>query len=197
MKADLINDLLEKFESACYKYNGVECWSARELQTILGYAQWRNFVNAIDYTGFNQGVKHVSNLMRVAAMGGIMSMSLRDKGTLLSSVKNYTRVQQGVANRLSLSFSRHGVFQEKGAGRGHGGSKGSVWYDSQGRRKTTNPQSFGKMGSGKRIKKPWFNPVIDNVLPLLEAQVAQLKLNYGKAFPNLNAMINAQHIKIK
>lgn len=48
MKADLINDLLEKFESACYKYNGVECWSARELQSILGYAQWRNFVNAIE-----------------------------------------------------------------------------------------------------------------------------------------------------
>jgi DNA-damage-inducible protein D len=47
MKADLINDLLEKFEGACYEYNNIECWSARELQIILGYAQWRNFENAI------------------------------------------------------------------------------------------------------------------------------------------------------
>ena len=48
MKADLINDLLGKFESACYDYNGIECWSARELQIILGYAQWRNFENTIE-----------------------------------------------------------------------------------------------------------------------------------------------------
>lgn len=157
----------------------------------------QNFINSIDFTDFNQGVKHVSKLMRVAAMGGIMSMSLRDKGTLLSSLKNYTRVEQGVANRVSLSFSRHGVFMEKGAGRGYGGSKGSVWYDAKGQRRTTNPQSFGKMGSGARIRKPWFNPMVENVLPLLEAQVAQLKIDYGKAFPNLNAMINAQHLKIK
>jgi hypothetical protein len=160
-------------------------------------SQDQNFVNSIDFTDFNQGVKNVSKQMRVAAMGGIMSMSLRDKGILLSSVKNYTRVEQGVANRISLSFSRHGVFLEKGAGRGYGGSKGSVWYDAKGNRKTTNPQSFGKMGNGRRVKKPWFNPMIDDVLPLLQAQVAQLKMDYGKAFPELNAMINAQHIKIK
>jgi len=48
MKTDIINELLAKFESACYDYNGIECWSARELQIILGYAQWRNFENAIE-----------------------------------------------------------------------------------------------------------------------------------------------------
>lgn len=48
MKKELITELLAKFENACYIYKGIECWSARELQTILGYAQWRNFVNAID-----------------------------------------------------------------------------------------------------------------------------------------------------
>ncbi|MBP6531825.1 MAG: DNA damage-inducible protein D [Bacteroidia bacterium] len=48
MKSEQINDLLQKFENACYNYNGIECWSARELQEIFGYAQWRNFVNAIE-----------------------------------------------------------------------------------------------------------------------------------------------------
>ena len=24
-------------------YHGVECWSARELYSLLGYTQWRNF----------------------------------------------------------------------------------------------------------------------------------------------------------
>jgi DNA-damage-inducible protein D len=48
MKQDYIESLFAKFEDACYEYHGVECWSARELQLILGYIQWRNFENAIE-----------------------------------------------------------------------------------------------------------------------------------------------------
>ena len=43
-----ISELFEKFEDACYDYEGIECWSARELQNILGYSQWRNFKNVIE-----------------------------------------------------------------------------------------------------------------------------------------------------
>lgn len=48
MKKEYIAELFKKFEDACYDYEDVECWSARELQTILGYSQWRNFKNVID-----------------------------------------------------------------------------------------------------------------------------------------------------
>jgi len=48
MKKEFIAELFAKFEDACYDYSGVECWSARELQTILGYSQWKNFRNVID-----------------------------------------------------------------------------------------------------------------------------------------------------
>ncbi len=48
MKKEYISELFKKFEDACYDYEDVECWSARELQTILGYSQWRNFKNVID-----------------------------------------------------------------------------------------------------------------------------------------------------
>ena len=48
MKSEHINELLQKFENACYLYNDIECWSARELQDILGYSKWDNFKNAID-----------------------------------------------------------------------------------------------------------------------------------------------------
>jgi len=47
MKKEFIKELFQKFENACYDYEGVECWSARELQTVLGYSQWRNFKNVI------------------------------------------------------------------------------------------------------------------------------------------------------
>lgn len=48
MKKELILELFQKFENACYLIEGTECWSARELQTILGYAKWDNFLNAIE-----------------------------------------------------------------------------------------------------------------------------------------------------
>jgi DNA-damage-inducible protein D len=48
MKKELIHELFEKFEQACYIYKEVECWSARELQELFNYSEWRNFVKVID-----------------------------------------------------------------------------------------------------------------------------------------------------
>lgn len=48
MKKEVIIELFGRFEQACYIYNNVECWSARELQEILGYSKWTNFLNVID-----------------------------------------------------------------------------------------------------------------------------------------------------
>lgn len=48
MKKEFITVLFDKFEDACSKYEGIEYWSARELQSILGYSQWKNFKNVID-----------------------------------------------------------------------------------------------------------------------------------------------------
>ncbi len=47
MKKELISELFEKFEEACYALEGLECWSGRELQEILGYSDWTNFTNTI------------------------------------------------------------------------------------------------------------------------------------------------------
>jgi len=48
MKKEYIRELFDKFENACYDYEGIECWSARELQIILGYSKWDNFKNVIE-----------------------------------------------------------------------------------------------------------------------------------------------------
>lgn len=48
MKKELITELFEKFENACYNFKGIECWSARELQNILGYTKWENFFKVIE-----------------------------------------------------------------------------------------------------------------------------------------------------
>ena len=48
LKSEEIKALFAQFENAAAEIESVECWSARELQTLLGYTQWRNFVNTID-----------------------------------------------------------------------------------------------------------------------------------------------------
>ncbi len=48
MKKEQIQELFARFEAAGGEVNGVECWSARELQAVLGYAEWRNFTTVID-----------------------------------------------------------------------------------------------------------------------------------------------------
>ena len=43
-----IKTLFNQFEEASFEYEGVECWSARELQVLLGYDTWRRFENALE-----------------------------------------------------------------------------------------------------------------------------------------------------
>jgi DNA-damage-inducible protein D len=47
MKGEEINVLFTRFESAASEIEGVECWSAREMQNILGYGKWENFEKVI------------------------------------------------------------------------------------------------------------------------------------------------------
>jgi len=47
MKTEEIKHLFEDFESAASEIEGVECWSARKLQRLLGYSKWENFEKVI------------------------------------------------------------------------------------------------------------------------------------------------------
>jgi DNA-damage-inducible protein D len=47
MKSEEIKQLFAQFESAAAELEGVECWSARELQELLGYSKWENFEKVI------------------------------------------------------------------------------------------------------------------------------------------------------
>ena len=42
-----IQPLLSSFEQIKQEKDWVECWSARDLQKVLGYAKWRNFYGII------------------------------------------------------------------------------------------------------------------------------------------------------
>jgi DNA-damage-inducible protein D len=48
MKKEIVVQLYSAFEQAALEVDGVECWSARELQKLLGYSLWQNFTKVID-----------------------------------------------------------------------------------------------------------------------------------------------------
>jgi DNA-damage-inducible protein D len=48
MEKNRITTLNQRFEEYAYDQDGIEYWMARELQELLGYSDWRNFLNAIN-----------------------------------------------------------------------------------------------------------------------------------------------------
>ena len=47
MKSDLVKRLHKNFEDYVHTLDHVEFWFARDLQVLLGYAEWRNFQKVI------------------------------------------------------------------------------------------------------------------------------------------------------
>ena len=47
MKSAEIKNLFARFEAAASDMEGIECWSARDLQVLLGYNKWENFEKVI------------------------------------------------------------------------------------------------------------------------------------------------------
>lgn len=79
----------------------------------------------------------------------------------ISKIKTRSRLKDGAIYNIGFNFPRTLIWPHKGAGKGRGGTKGSSWLDKYGNRKKTNPESLGKMGSGGRVAKPFFNQVLD------------------------------------
>jgi len=48
VEKETIIKLNKSFEESAYEEDGVEYWHARELQILLGYSDWRNFINAVE-----------------------------------------------------------------------------------------------------------------------------------------------------
>ena len=110
MKKELINELFQKFEQACYDYKGVECWSARELQEILGYSQWRNFLKVIDKgkeACKNAGAGVLDHFADISKMVDLGSGSQREVDDVaLTRYACYLIAQNGDASKPEIAFAQ-------------------------------------------------------------------------------------------
>ena len=110
MKKELIVELFEKFEHACYLFNNLECWSARELQEILGYAEWRNFLKVITKAKAaceNADVKVTDHFVEVNKMVELGSGSRREVDDIaLTRYACYLIAQNGDSAKSEISFAQ-------------------------------------------------------------------------------------------
>lgn len=101
MKSNEIMNLFERFEAAAVNYEGIEYWSARELQELLGYAKWENFAKVVEKakeTCQNAGVSvtdHFPDVRKVIEAGKGEKgedLSILPRGYLFDFMKTLTRI---------------------------------------------------------------------------------------------------------
>jgi len=110
MKQELIVKLFQKFEDACYLYNEIECWSARDLQEVLGYTEWRNFLKVIEKAKTaceNTGVSvpdHFVDVNKMVPLGSGAERTVEDMA--LTRYACYLIAQNGDPSKSEIAFAQ-------------------------------------------------------------------------------------------
>lgn len=111
MKSDEIRNLFSQFESAASDIEGIECWSARELQELLGYSKWENFEKVIkkakDACG-NAGElteNHFPDIRKMVEIGSKTERAVDD--IALTRYACYLIAQNGDSKKEEIAFAQN------------------------------------------------------------------------------------------
>jgi DNA-damage-inducible protein D len=109
MKKEIVTRLHRNFEDRAHQQDGVEYWNARELQELLGYMEWRNFLLVVDKARIacrNAGQPDTDHFVDVNKMVDIGSGTSREINDLaLTRYACYLIAQNGDPRKDEIAFA--------------------------------------------------------------------------------------------
>jgi DNA-damage-inducible protein D len=110
MKQELIKELFEKLENALNETEGVEFWSARVLQDIFNYSDWRNFLKVIDKAKLsckNAGEDIGDHFVDITKMINLAKNAQREvEDVALTRYACYLIAQNGDSSKPEIAFAQ-------------------------------------------------------------------------------------------
>ncbi len=110
MEKQTIVKLNRTFEDAVYEQDGIEYWLARELQLLLGYAEWRNFLNAIEKaresckTTGEMVLDHFVDVNKMVQIGS--GAERKQEDIMLTRYACYLIAQNGDPKKEQIAFAQ-------------------------------------------------------------------------------------------